>query len=81
MDEFLNNTVQFQVRDVIHPRPTEVLMELFRTLTLEGQVVAETTDGESDFLVVRVKGLKEALIIPLARIAPSRPLSPAISAG
>lgn len=66
----LHTTVRFLVRDVIHPRPTQVLMELFRNLDLEGEVVAETTDGEARFLVVRVPRLSEAVIIPLARAQP-----------
>jgi hypothetical protein len=63
-----HQTVRFLVGDVIHPRPTQVLMELFRHLDLEGEVVAETTDGEARFLVVRVPRLPEAVIVPLAKV-------------
>jgi hypothetical protein len=45
-------------------------MEIFRHLTLEGEVVAETTDGEVPYLVVRVPGLAEALIVPLGKADP-----------
>jgi hypothetical protein len=55
------------VGDIIHPRPVQVLMELFRHLNLEGEVVARTTDGETPYLVVRVMGLSEAVIVPLAK--------------
>jgi hypothetical protein len=44
-------------------------MELFCHLPLEGQVVASTTDGETAYLVVRVDGLSEAVIVPLAKTA------------
>jgi hypothetical protein len=60
--------VRFLVADVIHPRPTQVLMELFRHLDLEGEVVGETTDGRTPFLVVRVPRLSEAVIVPLDKV-------------
>jgi hypothetical protein len=44
-------------------------MELFRHLHLEGEVVAATSDGEAAYLVVRVAGLGEAVIVPTARAA------------
>jgi hypothetical protein len=48
----------------------QVLTELFRHLNLVGHVEAATTDGEAPYLVVRVAGLEEALIIPLEKTAP-----------
>jgi hypothetical protein len=39
-------------------------MELFQHLSLEGEVVACTTDGATPYLVVRVAGLAEAVIVP-----------------
>jgi hypothetical protein len=59
--------VRFQVGDAVRPRPVQVLMELFRHLNLEGEVVAATTDGETPYLVARVSGLSEALIVRLAK--------------
>lgn len=67
MDGLPNRTISFRVGDVIHPRPVQVLLELFRQLRLEGEVVATTTDGETPYLVVRVPGLDEALIVPRDR--------------
>lgn len=66
MDGVPQKTVRFRVGDVVHPRPMQVLTELFRHLSLEGRVVA-TTDGEMPYLVVRVTGLDEAVIIPLEK--------------
>jgi len=65
--EIANRTVRFQVGDVVHPRPVQVLLELFQHLSLEGEVVASTTDGELPYLVVRVAGLAEAVIVPLEK--------------
>ncbi len=59
-----NRTVRFRVGDVVHPRPVQLLLELFRALDLEGEVVATTTDGQAPYLVVRVNGLSEAVIVP-----------------
>ncbi len=67
MDDLLNRTVRFRVGDVVHPRPVQVLMEMFRQLDLEGQVVASTTDGQTSYVVVRVTGLSEAVIVPLEK--------------
>lgn len=67
MDDRFNRTVRFRVGDVIHPRPVQVLLELFRHLRLEGEVVAATTDGDAPYLVVRVQGLSEAVIVPQAK--------------
>jgi hypothetical protein len=47
-------------------------MDLFRQLCLEGQVVAATTDGEMPYLVVRVAGLAEAVIVPTDKTTVSR---------
>lgn len=67
MDDRSNRTVRFRVGDAVHPRPVQILLELFRQLCLEGEVVASTTDGGTPYLVVRVSGLSEAVIVPLAK--------------
>jgi hypothetical protein len=56
--------VRFKVADVVHPRPVQVLLELFRHYSLEGEVVAVTTDGETRYFVCRVAGLVDAVIVP-----------------
>jgi hypothetical protein len=63
--------VRFLITDLIHPHPARVLLELFRDHELEGAVEARTNDGEAPFLVVRVPGLKEAVIVPLDRTRPA----------
>ncbi len=67
MDDAVNRTVRFQVADVVHPRPVQVLLELFQHLSLEGEVVASTSDGATPFVVVRVAGLTDAVIVPLEK--------------
>jgi len=64
-------TVRFVVSDLVHPHPARVLMELFEQLRLEGEVAAETTDGEARYLVVRVEGLADPVIVPLNKTQPA----------
>jgi hypothetical protein len=67
VDDRSNRTIRFRVGDVVHPRPVQVLLELFHQLSLEGEIVASTTDGDTSYLVVRVRGLSDAVIVPLAK--------------
>lgn len=67
MDDSPQKTVRFRVSDVVHPRPVQVLLELFRHLNLEGEVVAATTDGETQYVVVRVAGLADVVIVPTGK--------------
>jgi hypothetical protein len=64
-------TVRFVVSDLVHPHPARVLMEIFQHLCLEGEVAAETTDGETAHLVVRVEGLADPVIVPLHKTQPA----------
>jgi hypothetical protein len=67
--------VRFLIRDLVHPLPTQVLMELFRHLALEGEVEAGTTDGESTFFVVRVAELEAPVIVPQEKTRPAEKAS------
>jgi hypothetical protein len=62
----LHTTVQFRVGDIIHPYPVEVLCQLYEKNALRGEVIAVTDDGcqPAGFLVVRVPGLAEPIIVP-----------------
>jgi hypothetical protein len=57
--------------DVVHPDPQALLRDLFKRLTLEGEVAAETTDGATPFVVVRIPGFDEPFIVPLDRTQPA----------
>jgi hypothetical protein len=65
--------VRFLITDLIHPHPARALLEMFRDLDLEGEVEARTDDGEAPYLVVRVRGLREPVIVPLDRVRPAEP--------
>ncbi len=63
MDNPPHKAVRFKVADVVHPRPLQVLLELFRHYSLEGEIVAATSDGETRYVVCRVAGLEDAVIV------------------
>jgi hypothetical protein len=46
-------------------------MVLCRNQELCGKIVAETSDGEHPFLVIRVPELGEALIVPAGKTQPA----------
>jgi hypothetical protein len=61
--------VQFLAGDIIHPPPAQVLCALYEKNPLQGEIVAVTDDGGlNEYLVVRVSGLSEPVIVP-ARMA------------
>jgi hypothetical protein len=58
------------VCDVYIPDPSEVLNELYGNDILQGKVVDLTDSGEREkaFVVVKVEGVKNLLIIPAEKI-------------
>jgi hypothetical protein len=69
METLVNSTVFFRVLDVHHPNPTEVMRELNAHTCLQGEVLAVTDDGRSPdrYLVVRVDGLPDPLLVPVVK--------------
>ena len=59
-------TVKFLIKDIVHPHPLQVLCDLYEKNQLQGEVVAITNDGQEPcgFLVVKVHGLSEPVIVP-----------------
>jgi len=65
-----NQRVQFKIRDIYHPDPTKVLMDLHIDDFLTG-IVVELTDSGTQidaFVVVEVEGIEEPVIVPVERI-------------
>jgi hypothetical protein len=65
--------VRFLISSLVHPNPARVLLEMFEHLELEGEVAAETSDGAAPFLVIRIPGLSEPVIVPLDKTRPAIP--------
>lgn len=68
--DWRDQKVQFKIRDVYHPDPTQVLADLYGDGLLSGQVVALSDSGmqKDAFAVVEVEGIDELMIVPVERI-------------
>jgi hypothetical protein len=75
LNTYPHATVQFQIRDIIHPYPAQVLTQLYQKKRLCGEVIAVTSDGllPESFLVVRVSGVDEPVIVPIQKTSPILP--------
>jgi len=62
--------VQFKIRDVYHPDPIQVLLDLHGDDLLTGKVVALSDSGmqKDAFVVVDVEGIEELIIVPVEHI-------------
>ncbi len=67
MESVPAKSVRFLVTDLVHPHPARVLLELFQRLTIEGEVAAATTDGDTPYFVVRIAGVSEPVIVPQSK--------------
>jgi hypothetical protein len=83
----MKGKVQFRLQDATHPTAEELLRELFGNTVLEGDFVTHTDDGREAFLVVRVAGVEQPVLLPArkARLCPAGaatwPEPPADAAG
>jgi hypothetical protein len=62
--------VHFRIRDVYHPDPVQVLIELHGDDVLRGKVLDLSDSGVqvNAFVVVEVEGLRQAVIVPVERL-------------
>jgi len=69
-----NQWVQFKIRDVYHPDPTIVLLDLHGSDLLTGKVIdlSDTGMQEDAFVVVEVEGIEQPVIVPVERLMVSR---------
>jgi hypothetical protein len=65
-----NQRVRFKLRDIYHPDPTKILMDLHGEDVLTGTVVDMTDSGlqVGAFIVADVEGIKESVIVPVEQI-------------
>lgn len=66
----MNRFVRFKVSDVAIPGPQEVVNELYGGDIVQGKVVDITESGaqEQAFIVVKVEGMKDLLILPAKKV-------------
>jgi hypothetical protein len=62
--------VQFKIRDVYYPAPTQVLFDLYGDDLLMGKVFDLSDSGihRDAFVVVEVAGMTEPVIVPVERL-------------
>jgi hypothetical protein len=62
--------IHFRIRDVYHPDPAQVLIDLHGNDVLSGKVIDLSDSGmqEDAFVVVEVEGIEQAVIVPVERI-------------
>lgn len=62
--------IQFKIRDIYHPDPAKILIDLHGDDLLTGKVVDLSDSGlrEGAFVVVEVEGLEELVIVAAERI-------------
>jgi hypothetical protein len=65
-----NQWVHFKIRDVYHPDPTKVLIDLHGNDVLLGKIVDLSDAGmqKDAFAVVEVEGIEELVIVPVELI-------------
>jgi hypothetical protein len=65
--------VQFKIRDVYYPDPTQVLVALYSDDLLMGKIVALSDRGmqKDAFVAVEVEGIEELMIVPVERLSMS----------
>jgi hypothetical protein len=65
-----NRLVNFRISDVYFPDPNDVLQELHGNDLLQGRVVDVSDSGTQSeaFVVVRVEGIQQPVIVPVRQI-------------
>lgn len=61
-------SVIFAVQDIAFPTPGEVLMTLHSDDLLHGEVVDVSEGASETYVVVRVEGLEQPVVVPIDRI-------------
>ena len=66
-----NRWVRFKVLDIYYPDPTKVLIDLHGHEILTGKVLDLSDSGmqEDVFIVVKIEGIEEPVIVPMERIS------------
>jgi hypothetical protein len=70
LSAFRTRLVHFRIADVYYPSPDEILRALHGDELLQGVVLdaSEGAGAEEAFLVVKVEGLSQPVIVPMGHI-------------
>jgi len=68
--ELRDRWVHFRIRDIYHPDPAQVLIDLHGNDVLLGKVIDLSDSGMQPeaFVVVEIEGIEPAVILPVERI-------------
>ena len=68
--ELRDRWVHFRIRDIYHPDPAQVLIDLHGNDVLLGKVIDLSDSGmqAAAFVVVEIEGIEQAVILPVERI-------------
>jgi hypothetical protein len=66
-----NHRVHFKIRDIYHPDPATVLLDLHGDDLLIGTVIDLSDSGlqKDIFAVVEVEGIEDLVIVPVERVS------------
>lgn len=75
--ELQGRLVQFAIRDIAFPSPDAVIKTLHEHDLLAGRVLDVSDSGETKdaFVVVKVEGLEQLVVVPVAQLKGLRDLS------
>jgi len=65
-----NHWVNFKIRDVYVPDPTQILMKLHGDDLLQGKIIDSSDSGfqQDAFVVLEVEGLAQPVVVPTNRV-------------
>jgi len=68
--ELRDRWVHFRIRDIYHPDPAQVLIDLHGNDVLLGKVIELSDSGmqAEAFVVVEIEGIEPVVILPVERI-------------
>ena len=68
--DWINQRVHFKIRDVYHPDPRQLILDLHGNDLLTGKIIDLSDRGmqKNAFAVIEVEGIKELLVVPIERI-------------
>ncbi len=62
--------VQFQIKDVLFPKPSEILLQLHEQDCLQGRLVdlSDRGDEKDAFAMIKVEGLQQIVVVPARHV-------------
>lgn len=67
---WINQRVRFKIRDVYHPDPAKIMLDLHGNDLLTGKIIDLSNSGmqKDAFAVIEVEGIQDLLVVPIEQI-------------